>query len=317
MQYTDKVMEHFENPQNVGTLENADGKARVGDPSCGDFINVWIKVQNETIVDFKYKVYGCGAAIATSSAVSVLAIGKTFSEALELTDDDVVKYLGGLPQGKQHCSLLGVQGLYAAMADYLIKKNHDRYQARLQALKDMGFDIHKEIEKILSLYDYEQSEINVLDVASFEGLSSIHLALDGVGTTFIDPDSTLHHQGQLNAVNFHVDETIAFEPFSWSFQDNEFDLILCFAALHRFQHPNDILSEMNRTIKKGGVILLADFNLNGKRIFSTVEGHRKRNVSYNDWTIDTVVQWLQDKKFVINRQMHNGLESIMAIAKKE
>ena len=314
MQYTDKVMEHFENPQNVGTLENADGKARVGDPSCGDFINVWIKVKDDTIVDFKYKVYGCGAAIATSSAVSVLAIGKTFSEAMELTDDDVVRFLGGLPQGKQHCSLLGVQGLYAAMADYLIKQNHNRYISRLKALKDMGFDIQKETENILSLYDYQGSEINILDVASFEALPSIHLALNGLATTFIEPDSTRQHQAQLNAVHFHIDETIAFEPYSWSFQNNEFDLILCFAALHRLKHPHDVLTEMDRIVKRAGVILFADFNANGKRIFSIVES---QSVDFNDWTVDRVVQWLEEKKYIVKRKKHNGLESIMAIAEKE
>jgi nitrogen fixation NifU-like protein len=317
MQYTDKVMEHFENPQNVGTLENADGKARVGDPSCGDFINVWIKVKDDTIVDFKYKVYGCGAAIATSSAVSVLAIGKTFSEAMELTDDDVIQFLGGLPEGKQHCSLLGVQGLYAAMADYLIKQNHNRFKSRIKALKDVGFDIQKEIENILSLYDYEESEINVLDVASFEALPSIHLALNGLATTFIEPDSTRQHQAQLNAVHFHTDETIAFEPYACSFQNDEFDLILCIAALHRLNDPHDILSEMHRIIKKRGVILFADLNPNGKRIFSIVERHNHRNVEFNDWTVDRVVQWLEDKKYSVKRKMHNGLESIMAIAEKE
>ncbi len=317
MQYTDKVMEHFENPQNVGTLENAHGYARVGDPSCGDFINVWIKVKDDTIIDFKYKVYGCGAAIATSSAVSVLAMGKTFSEAMELTDDDVVRFLGGLPEGKQHCSLLGVQGLYAAMADYLIKQNHKRYETRLMALKDMGFDIQKEIENILSLYDYDKSEINILDVASFEALPSLHLALNGLQSTFIEPDSTRQHQAQLNAVNFHVDEAIAFEPYSWPFQNHEFDLILCLAALHRLDHPHKVLSQMDRIVKKGGTILFADFNSNGKRIFSTIESHNKQKVDFNDWTVDRVVQWLEDKKYILKRKMHNGLESIMAIAEKE
>ncbi len=97
-------MDHFNRPRNVGKLENADGQARVGDPNCGDFIQVWIQVDNDIITDFKYKVYGCGAAIATTSAVSEMAIGKSFREAIQLSDDDVIAYLDGLPEGKRHCS---------------------------------------------------------------------------------------------------------------------------------------------------------------------------------------------------------------------
>ena len=113
-----KILDHFLNPRNVGEIENADGYAKIGDPSCGDFIKVWLRIENEIIVDFKYKVFGCWGAISTTSGASELAIGKSTKDATKITDDDVIKALGGLPEQKQHCSLLGVQGLRAARADY-------------------------------------------------------------------------------------------------------------------------------------------------------------------------------------------------------
>ena len=116
--YNDLVIDHFTNPRNVGELENPDGRAVVGDPSCGDQMMVSIKVENDRIVDIKFKSYGCPGAIATSSMMTELIKGKTIEEALRLTDDDVVIALGGVPEKKKHCSLMGVAGLQAALEDY-------------------------------------------------------------------------------------------------------------------------------------------------------------------------------------------------------
>ena len=116
--YNDLVIEHFTNPRNVGELENPDGEAVVGDPSCGDQMKVSIKVDNNRIVGIKVKCYGCPGAIATSSMMTELAKGKTADEALMITDDDVIMSLGGIPEGKKHCSLMGVNGLQEAIKDY-------------------------------------------------------------------------------------------------------------------------------------------------------------------------------------------------------
>ena len=122
--YTPKAMEHFRNPRNVGQLEKPDGKGSFGDPSCGDYIEVSIRVdeKEDRLRDVKFLIQGCAGAIATSSVMTELAIGKTLNAALSLTDDDVIQALGGLPKRKQHCSLLGLQALQQAVADYLFKK---------------------------------------------------------------------------------------------------------------------------------------------------------------------------------------------------
>lgn len=116
--YTEKVMEHFEHPHNVGEIENADGIGRVGNPVCGDIMNLYIKVRDGRIVDAKFKTFGCGAAIATSSMVTDLVIGKTIEEALTISNDAVTEALGGLPTQKRHCSVLAEQALHAAIEDY-------------------------------------------------------------------------------------------------------------------------------------------------------------------------------------------------------
>ena len=116
--YTDKVIDHFSNPRNVGEMEDADGYALVGDPSCGDQMKLWIKVTDGRISDIKFKSFGCPGAIATSSMATVLAEGKTISEAKQLTDDDVILALGGIPENKRHCSLMGINALLAAIKDY-------------------------------------------------------------------------------------------------------------------------------------------------------------------------------------------------------
>jgi len=122
MQYSDKVMEHFMHPRNVGEIKDADGIGKVGNPICGDIMNLYIKVENDVITDAKFKTFGCGAAIATSSMVTELIKGKTISEALKLSNKAVATALGGLPKVKMHCSVLAEQALKAALDDYEKKK---------------------------------------------------------------------------------------------------------------------------------------------------------------------------------------------------
>jgi len=121
--YTDKVMEHFRNPRNMGEIPNADGVGTVGNPVCGDLMTMYIKVKDDRIEDIKFKTYGCGAAIATSSMTTELAKGKTLDEAMKITRASVADSLGGLPKVKMHCSNLAADALHAAIEDYREKTN--------------------------------------------------------------------------------------------------------------------------------------------------------------------------------------------------
>lgn len=121
--YSEKVMEHFRNPRNVGEMKNPDGTGHVGNPVCGDIMELYIKVKDNIIVDAKFKTFGCGAAIATSSMVTELVKGKTVDEALRISNRAVAEALGGLPPIKMHCSLLAEEALKSAIEDYLKKKN--------------------------------------------------------------------------------------------------------------------------------------------------------------------------------------------------
>ncbi len=116
--YTDKVMDHFSNPRNVGEIEDADGVGEVGNASCGDIMKIFLKVEDGIIKDVKFKTFGCGAAIATSSMVTELAIGKTLDEAMELTNAAVAEALDGLPAQKMHCSNLAADALHEAIKNY-------------------------------------------------------------------------------------------------------------------------------------------------------------------------------------------------------
>jgi nitrogen fixation NifU-like protein len=116
--YSPTVLDHFKNPRNVGEITEADGVGEVGNPVCGDMINVYLKVKNDVIEDIKFKTFGCGAAIAVSSMLTELAKGKTLDEAMKITNNDVAKALEGLPKNKLHCSNLGADALHAAIKNY-------------------------------------------------------------------------------------------------------------------------------------------------------------------------------------------------------
>ena len=118
-QYSEKVMDHFKNPRNVGDMENPDGVGHVGNPVCGDIMELYIKVKDGIIVDAKFKTFGCGAAIATSSMVTEIVKGKSIEEALKISNKAVVEALDGLPAVKMHCSVLAEDALKSAIEDYL------------------------------------------------------------------------------------------------------------------------------------------------------------------------------------------------------
>lgn len=117
-EYTEKVMDHFRNPRNVGEIKDPDGVGKVGNPICGDMMEIQIKVKGDRLEDIKFRTFGCGAAVATSSMVTEIAKGKTLEEALKITRADVADELGGLPPIKMHCSNLAADALHAAIHDY-------------------------------------------------------------------------------------------------------------------------------------------------------------------------------------------------------
>ncbi len=121
IEYTEKVMDHFLNPRNIGEIPDADGVGMIGNQVCGDMTNIYIKVKDGRISDIKFKTFGCGAAIATASMTTELALGKALQEALAITRDAVADALDGLPESKLHCSNLAADALHAAIKEYMAK----------------------------------------------------------------------------------------------------------------------------------------------------------------------------------------------------
>ncbi|MFH1779229.1 MAG: Fe-S cluster assembly scaffold protein NifU [Candidatus Omnitrophota bacterium] len=136
-QYSEKVMDHFMNPRNVGELPDANGIGTVGNPVCGDILRLYLKIENDKIADVKFKTFGCGAAIATSSMVTEMVKGKAIREALEISNRAVAEALGGLPPVKMHCSVLAEDALRAAIKDYLVKSGREKEFPEIR-LKEKG-----------------------------------------------------------------------------------------------------------------------------------------------------------------------------------
>ncbi|MDI6712878.1 MAG: Fe-S cluster assembly scaffold protein NifU [Anaerosomatales bacterium] len=141
--YSEKVMDHFANPRNVGVIEDADGVGEVGNPVCGDVMKITIKVADDRIEDIKFQTLGCGAAIATSSIVTEMAKGMTLAEAVAITKQQVADELGGLPPAKMHCSVLATDGLKRAVDDYLVKHGREPIGGPIVS-DDPHFDPHED-----------------------------------------------------------------------------------------------------------------------------------------------------------------------------
>jgi nitrogen fixation NifU-like protein len=135
MIYSEKVMDHSQNPRNVGVIKDADGVGQVGNPVCGDMMSFYIKVKDDRLADIKFQTFGCGAAIAVSSIVSEMAMGKTLDEAMKITNELVAEELGGLPKNKLHCSNLGADALHSAIDDYRKKKAAEKPEASPESEK--------------------------------------------------------------------------------------------------------------------------------------------------------------------------------------
>ncbi len=141
MQYSDKVMDHFMHPRNVGEIENADASGTVGNAKCGDIMKVDLKIEDNVIVDIKFKTFGCGSAIATSSMATEMVMGKTVDEALKLTNKAVAEALDGLPAIKMHCSMLAEQAVKSSLKNYF-EKTGQMTPEREEMFKSLDEDAH-------------------------------------------------------------------------------------------------------------------------------------------------------------------------------
>lgn len=146
--YTEKVMDHFQNPRNVGEIENASGVGTVGNAKCGDIMRIYLDIDdNQVIQDVKFKTFGCGAAVATSSMATELVKGKTVTEALKITNNAVLEALDGLPAVKVHCSLLAEEAIHAALWNYA-----EKHDITIEGLSKPKSDIHEDEEEVSEEY---------------------------------------------------------------------------------------------------------------------------------------------------------------------
>jgi nitrogen fixation NifU-like protein len=152
MKYSEKVIDHFTNPRNVGVVEDADGVGKVGNPVCGDMMEMSVKIDSDVITDVKFRTFGCGAAIATSSMATELIKGRTVDDALELTNRAIAQALGGLPPVKMHCSVLAADALKMALADYYRKQGNEE-RAKALAGEELEFaEAACELEDVVPLH---------------------------------------------------------------------------------------------------------------------------------------------------------------------
>jgi len=295
-----KILDHFLNPRNIGEIENADGYAKIGDPTCGDFIKVWIRIENETIIDFKYKVFGCWGAISTTSVVSELAIGKSIKEATKITDDDVIRTLGGIPEQKQHCSLLGVQGLRAAIADYLLKDNHRKYVIRLEQYRSKGYDIPAIREKMAQLLSDLPNGTKILDVGCGKGHLALAIARSGRNCTAIDISDDEIYYARLNAIFFDVIDRIDFQiqdARQLKFESQSYDAVVSATIFHHLIHPQLVLNEMLRVCKSPGKIVISDLNEQGQQAVAAVHREEGREHVMCGWSIEEIKSWFENKGY--------------------
>lgn len=298
--YNQIILDHFLHPRNVGEIENADGYARIGDPTCGDFIKVWLRIENETIVDFKYKVFGCWGAISTTSVVSELAMGKSIKDATKITDDDVIRELGGIPENKQHCSLLGVQGLRAALADFILKDNHRNYVARLEQYRSMGYDIAGIREKMVHLLSDLSNGAKILDVGCGKGHLALAIARSGRSCTSIDISDDEIYYARLNAIFFNLDERIDWQlqdARQMRFESGSFDAVVSAALFHHLIHPQMVLNEMLRVCKSAGKIIISDLNEQGQQAVATLHRQEGKEHVMVGWSMEEIKNWFENKGF--------------------
>ena len=313
--YNKNIIDHFANPRNVGEIKNADGYAKVGDPGCGDYIKVWINIKEDTITNFKYKVFGCWGAISTTSVTSELAIGKSFKDAIKLTDDDVIKELGGIPENKQHCSLLGIQGLRTAIANYLVKENHKKFSSRIELYRSFGYDIPKLREIMVQHLNGLPENASILDVGAGKGHLSLAITKSGKKCTAVDNSSEEIYYARLNAIYYALDDLINFQEQDarqLKFESDSFDAVLSAAFFHHVIHPELVLNEMLRVCKSQGRILISDLNENGQQILNTAKKKEGKEHVMVGWSLKTIKRWFENKNFEVTL-FNENCEDILII----
>jgi len=322
MRYTQQVQDHFANPRNVGKIDNADGEATVGSPECGDYIKMWISVEDGVISDIKYKVFGCGAAIATTSAVSELAIGSSLEEANRLTDNDVISCLGGLPPQKQHCSLLGIQGVHQAIRDYKIKENHHYYKASIQKYRQQGVDfptLCKALADQLTELTDRSNDAVIGDIGTGKGHLASAIAKTGRPCVSLDISAKEQQYASLNAAYFGVEHLITFElenVLDSNIEDDYFDVIVSFLTVHHIRDTETFLQEAIRMLKPGGCMLLADYNEDGFRRAQRVHELENRVHDVKGWSIIKSADWLEQHGLDVRCVPHDCIY-ILQVMRKE
>ena len=311
----EKIVDHFLHPRNIGEIENPDGHAVIGDPSCGDHIKVWIRIQDEIITDFKYKVFGCWGAISTTSVISELAIGKTLREAVKLSDDDVVRALGGIPENKKHCSMLGVQGLKAAVAEFLVNDNHRKYQARIDLYRSHDYDIPALREKMVQFLSIAPADGRVLDVGTGKGHLALAVAKTGRRCVSIDVSETEISYARLNAIYYRLDELIEFkvqDAKALPFDANAYGAVMSAALLHHLINPQHVLSEMIRVCANDGKIVISDLNEAGLTLLELILKKEGKDHCAMGWPLDKVKGWFENKGLHVVRH-NDALEDTLVI----
>ncbi len=300
-EFNQQIMEHFLNPRNIGELENADGYAKVGDPNCGDFIEVWIRIDDEILQDFKYKVFGCWGAIATTSVVSELAIGKSVNDALNLTDDNVIQALKGIPENKQHCSMLGIQGLRSAIAAYFLKENYQKYAARIEKYRSRGYDIPEMRNRMVLMLSNLPADAKIIDIGCGRGHLSFAIARSGRQCIAVDISDADMTAAGLNAIYFNLDKQIEFQiqdARQLQFEANSFDVVMTAAFFHHVDAPEPVLNEMLRVCRPGGRIVICDFNEKGFEFIAQIHQEEGRgNHPVQGWSIEQIKSWLEKEGY--------------------
>ncbi|MBN2088049.1 iron-sulfur cluster assembly scaffold protein [candidate division KSB1 bacterium] len=296
-EFNQQIMEHFLNPRNIGEIENADGYAKVGDPNCGDFIEVWIRIGNEIIQDFKFKVFGCWGAIATTSVVSELAIGKSVNDALNLTDDNVIQALKGIPENKQHCSMLGIQGLRGAIAAYFLKENYLKYAARIEKYRSRGYDIPEMRNRMVQMLSNLPADAKILDIGCGKGHLSFAIARSGRKCIAVDISDADMTAAGLNAIYFNLDKLIEFQiqdAQHLQFEANSFEAVMAAAFFHHVEDPEPVLKEMLRVCHTGGRMVICDFNEKGFQLIAQIHHEENRGIHpVHGWSIEQIISWFE------------------------
>jgi len=176
MKYSEKVIDHFTNPRNVGVVEDADGVGRIGNPVCGDMMEMSLKIDDNVISDIKFRTFGCGAAIATSSMATELIKGKEIDEALELTNRAIAEALGGLPPVKMHCSVLAADALKMALADYYRKQGDETRARELAGEEAEVVEPACDLETVVPLHWDDLDAITDALVQAYPGVNPLDLS---------------------------------------------------------------------------------------------------------------------------------------------